>query len=138
MAIALVDSGRLLGRPDWIAEGTRIAQRAAQVANERAGVHDAGICHGAAGLAHTFRRLALATGDALCEAAAERWLAATLALRRPDGASFLALDHTRGGWIRDASLLTGTVGIGLVLLAALAPVEPGWDRLLLLSSEVLP
>jgi hypothetical protein len=30
-----------------------------------------------------------------------------------------------------SSLVEGTIGTGLVLLAAVAPIEPGWDRLFL-------
>jgi len=35
--------------------------------------------------------------------------------------------------VSDPSLLTGAVGIGLALLAATTPVEPMWDRILLLD-----
>jgi hypothetical protein len=34
-------------------------------------------------------------------------------------------------WIDDPGFLTGAAGIGLALLAAVSPVEPAWDRLLL-------
>jgi hypothetical protein len=144
IAIALLDSARLLERPDWTEHGARIAGRAARVPVERAGVHDAAICHGAVGLAHTFRRLAIATGDDACQSAAERWLGSALARRRADddGAGFFAFDVRGRGWVRDASLLTGSAGIGLALLAAITPITPAWDRLLLLSSafttEVAP
>jgi hypothetical protein len=36
-------------------------------------------------------------------------------------------------WVDDASFLTGAEGIGLALLAAISPLEPAWDRLLLAS-----
>jgi lantibiotic biosynthesis protein len=34
-------------------------------------------------------------------------------------------------WTGDPGFLTGAAGIGLALLAAVSPVEPEWDRLLL-------
>ncbi len=136
VAIALADSARLRRRPAWAAEARRIAARAAGIALDRAGVQDAAICHGAAGLAHTLRRLALATGEPTCDDAARRWLGATLAMRRPDaeGAGFFAFEVREHRWVRDRTLLTGSAGIGLALLAAVSPVEPAWDRLLLLST----
>jgi hypothetical protein len=136
VAIALADSARLCDRPDWAAEARRIAARAAAIPLDRAGVQDAAICHGAAGLAHTFRRLALATGEASCDDAARRWLGATLAMRRPDpdGAGFFAFEVRQRQWVRDPTLLTGSAGIGLALLAAVSAIEPAWDRLLLLST----
>jgi hypothetical protein len=36
-------------------------------------------------------------------------------------------------WSDETGFLTGAAGIGLALLAALTPVEPEWDRVLLLS-----
>jgi hypothetical protein len=36
-------------------------------------------------------------------------------------------------WSEETGFLTGAAGIGLMLLAALTPVEPEWDRVLLLS-----
>ena len=35
------------------------------------------------------------------------------------------------GWRPDPGFLTGSAGVGLVLLAATTPVEPEWDRVLL-------
>ena len=37
------------------------------------------------------------------------------------------------GWRDEPGFLTGAAGIGLALLAALFPVEPAWDRVLLAS-----
>jgi hypothetical protein len=35
--------------------------------------------------------------------------------------------------LNDSGVLTGAAGIGLVLLAAATPIEPTWDRMLLLD-----
>jgi hypothetical protein len=38
-------------------------------------------------------------------------------------------------WQADPSFLSGSVGIALALLSAVHPIDPGWDRLLLLSGR---
>lgn len=94
------------------------------------GVRDAGLCHGAAGLAHLNNRFFQATGEPAFADAARSWFAHALALRRPHGVAGVVAD--RGGALApDASLLEGAIGVGLALLAALVPAEPTWDRLLL-------
>ncbi|HEX7277236.1 MAG TPA: lanthionine synthetase LanC family protein, partial [Acidimicrobiales bacterium] len=81
-----------------------------------AGVVDAGLCHGAAGLLHVSNRLYQATGDERQAAAARRWLEPALTLP-----------------VAGAGFLEGRAGVGLALLAATTDVEPEWDRILLLS-----
>ena len=55
--------------------------------------------------------------------------------RGREGSAAFLLSATTGQEILDGGsrLLTGAAGIGLALLAAISPVEPEWDRLLLLS-----
>jgi lantibiotic biosynthesis protein len=88
----------------------------AAAARAECSVGDAGLCHGAAGLAHLYNRFYQATGEALLRDAACDWFARTLAMQ-----------HARRGH----GLLEGTIGIGLALLAAISGIEPGWDRMLL-------
>ena len=62
----------------------------------------------------------------------------TLTLRQPDAgiAGFCNWGMTTSGtlgWVDDSGLLNGAAGIALALLAAATPVEPVWDRLLLLG-----
>jgi lantibiotic biosynthesis protein len=136
IAIALLDTARAMARPDWAAEARRLAERAAGVPLDRSAVRDAGLCHGAAGLAHTFRRIGHATGAAVYDAAARRWWSDALAMRRPGaaGGGLLAYDAQQHKHVRDHALLTGSAGIGLALLAAVSAIEPAWDRLLLCST----
>jgi len=59
-------------------------------------------------------------------------------MRRPGQGigGYLSAENSPGGgldWVEDASLLTGAAGIALALLAAITPIEPTWDRLLLIS-----
>jgi hypothetical protein len=102
-----------------------------------AGVVDAGLCHGAAGLAHLANRAYQASGDERFRAAARRWFAETLAMRTPGdglgGYRFHDVDMATLQPRRSASpdFLDGSAGVALALLAAIGEDEPGWDRLLL-------
>ena len=80
------------------------------------GVVDGTLCHGAAGLAHLANRFFHATGDRAFRDSARRWYRATLELDTAPA---------------EPGLLDGAIGIGLALAAALTPLVPAWDRLLL-------
>lgn len=139
IAVALLGAARQAGNADWEREARRIARAAAARKPETTDVADAGLCHGAAGVGHLFNRLYQATGDEDLAAAARFWFERALDLRHPgEGiAGFLAMVPEPGGamsWQRDPGFLTGAAGIGLALLAAVSPVEPEWDRLLLASN----
>jgi lantibiotic modifying enzyme len=97
---------------------------------------DAGICHGTAGNAHLFNRAYQNTGYAPLKDAANFWLEQTLKMASfSDGfAGFKRYSTPEyGGWQPDLSFLEGISGIGLVIISAMADIEPQWDRILLLS-----
>jgi lantibiotic biosynthesis protein len=116
-----------------------LARGAAMRRPETAGVVDAGICHGAAGLAHLFGRMWQLTGDDAFAAAGRYWLDRTIELRRPElpvaGFPRLMPERERGPLLprAESGLLAGAVGVGLMLLAACHDDEPSWDRALLAS-----
>jgi lantibiotic modifying enzyme len=113
----------------WRDQAVAVALSAATRPPERAGVRDAGLCHGAAGLGHLFNRMFQATGDPRMAEAARFWFRETLRLRRPgEGIGGFA---TYPGDPGEAGLLSGAAGAGLALLAAATTVEPAWDRVLL-------
>jgi hypothetical protein len=126
---ALVRAGQALGEPTWIELGLSAARDVAR--REPTIPLDPGFCHGAVGRAHMFNRLAQATGDGELAEAAVRWYRDTLA-HRAEGAGL-------GGFVvpekgaEPTSVLTGSIGIALGLLAAASPVEPGWDRAFLVA-----
>jgi lantibiotic modifying enzyme len=137
ISAALLLAARCTGESAWESEALETARACARRPLETTGVVDAGFCHGAAGNAHIFNRIFQATGDPAFEEAARFWLAQTLAWRRPGegvaGYSSWEPDEAGSGgrWYADPGLIGGAAGIGLVLLAALSPVEPAWDRLFL-------
>jgi lantibiotic modifying enzyme len=138
IAATLWVAARAAGEPAWEAEALALARAAARGAPRGNGVRDAGLCHGAAGLGHLFNRLHQASGDPELLAAARIWMTRALDLREPGRgvAGFAAWGPDPNGeigWRDDPSLLTGAAGVALALLAAISPVEPAWDRFMLLS-----
>jgi len=123
-AAALVRAGQAMARPAWIEHGLSAAREVAR--REPTARLDAAFCHGTLGRAHMFNRLAQATGDDELAEAARHWYRRTLD-QRAEGAGvggFVFPEETS----EPASILTGSTGIALGLLAAASPVEPGWDR----------
>jgi lantibiotic modifying enzyme len=137
IAAALFAAARCLGEAAWEREALVIAHHATQRALETAGAMDGGLCHGAAGLAHIFNRLHQATEKPWLREAAIFWFERLFELRRPaegiGGYSAVTLIDGRKQHEKDPGLLTGAAGIALALLAAITPIEPAWDRMLLVS-----
>ena len=132
VAVALFSAGVRLGEADWRAAGHALAREAA---GRDVAVGDAGLCHGAAGLAHLYSRFFHATGDELFAQAARDWIRRCLAMRKSGAAvaGFPRLDGPDGPWTADPGLLTGAAGVALALAAAVAPRAPRWDDFVLLS-----
>jgi hypothetical protein len=143
VAAALLLAARGAGKPPWERAARAVARRAAERPPEEAGVVDAGLCHGAAGLGHLFNRLFQATGEPQLGEAAHFWLRRTLEMRQPGrGVAGFAAWQGSGdgtvGWADERGFLMGAGGIALALLAAVTPIEPNWDRVLLVSLPPRP
>jgi hypothetical protein len=140
MVIPLLLAARVLRAPEWEGRVLDIARRAARRPLEETDVVDATLCHGSAGLAHIYNRLLHHTGDPLFGEAARLWFRRALDAYRSGGVAALTVPRKDPGasrWV-GRTLLTGAAGVALALLAASTAVEPGWDRLLLLSSAGTP
>jgi len=138
IAVSLLSAARSVGSRAWEERALAIAHRAARCPIEQAGVQDAGVCHGAAGIGHLFNRLYQATGEAAFVGASRFWFQRTLAMREPGRgiAGYAAWWSSENGttkWVNEPGFLLGVAGIGLALLAASTPLEPLWDRLLLVA-----
>ena len=139
IAAALFFAARAVGEPSWESRALDVALAAAEPGPRASTVQDAGLCHGAAGLGHLFNRMFQATGDERLAAAARSWYERALAFREPGrgagGFRSWAADRTGvSDWRNDPGFLEGAAGVGLALLAAVSPVEPEWDRLLLATT----
>jgi hypothetical protein len=134
IAAALLGAARDVAEPDWVAAALAIARRAADRPYAEAGIQDAALCHGCAGLGHLFNRMAQATDEPELMHAARAWFERTLAMRRPGrGIGGYEAWQADAAWSADPGLLNGAAGIALALLAAISPIEPAWDRMLLVS-----
>jgi len=146
IAAALLVAARCTGREPWETEAISIARNAAKVSFEESRVEDSGLCHGAAGLGHTFNRMYQATGDESLLEAARSWLRRALEMRLADGGvAGYASRRTEGDrpdgpwiWAPTPGILEGAAGVALALLGGFARSEPTWDRLLFLSSVPVP
>jgi lantibiotic biosynthesis protein len=102
---------------------------------------DSALCHGALGIAHIYNRIYHYTQDDLYRRAALDWSSRGMALRE-DGVGIGGYYYWTPGphseKSRDPSFLTGAIGIALALLSLIAPIEPRWDRRMLLSGLQLP
>jgi hypothetical protein len=131
----LLRAGRALGLAKLEAAALGLLRDLAAPLSER-GVPDASFCHGAAGLSHVYNVAFQLTGDGEMRRLARRWLGELLRMRDPDagiaGYRSLRLDGGATRWEDDATLLSGAVGVALVLLAAIEDREPAWQRLFLL------
>lgn len=101
-------------------------------------VVDAGLCHGAAGIAHIFNRMFINTGTVDFKYASEYWFNVTLKMARfDDGLAGFKVWRTKDfdewSWTNDYGFLEGIAGIGLALFSAVSDIEPAWDEALLLS-----
>ena len=83
IAAALLGAARCVAEPAWESAALAIARRAAERPYAEAGIKDAGLCHGCAGLGHLFNRMFQATGEPELAQAARAWFERTLAMRRP-------------------------------------------------------
>jgi hypothetical protein len=137
VAAALLGAAQAVGETGWEREAVAIAAKDCARPFEASGVVDAEICHGTAGLGHVYNRFYQATGEETFARAARGWLERTLSLRRPgEGVGgYLNWWPEIKEWRSDPGFLTGSAGIGLALLAAISPAEPGWDRPMMLSLE---
>jgi lantibiotic modifying enzyme len=138
MAATLLVAAQGAGEPAWERAAVEVARLAAGRPEKEARIQDAGLCHGATGLAQIFNRMYQQTGDEQLASAARAWYERTLRDRTP-GLGFGGFRAWSSGltgtpdWRDDPGFLEGAAGVGLALLAAVSPVEPAWDRVLLVS-----
>jgi lantibiotic modifying enzyme len=141
IALALLQAARACHRDDWERQAYEIARHCLNRPHESAGIIDAGLCHGSAGLAHIYTRFYHHFRDPVFAEGARHWFRHALSFRRENQgcAGYLAWRKTRRdqpmGWDADPGFLTGAAGIGLALISAVFPIEPHWDRVLLMSHE---
>jgi lantibiotic modifying enzyme len=131
---ALWQIGVNANRADWQADAIGILHKAASRRDMAANrVMDACICHGTAGLALLFYKMAIVSGHGEFLDAADHWTRATLDHGQNTTAAAGYLFLTTGNrYVSSYSLLEGITGVGLTLLGLLDADTLGWEQSLLL------
>lgn len=135
IAITLWNTGHRVQNPQYRQAAYDIFEHSVRNRDKKNGsVNDACMCHGSAGIAQIFRRVSLATGDALLAQGAAHWTQQTLQMNTwKDGLAGYKYFHSPN-YENSYNLLEGIAGIGLSLVASLdKDTVPAWDRCLLLS-----
>jgi lantibiotic modifying enzyme len=137
IGMSLWQAAKAAGNKDWEKKAieTLILTTSRKDPKENS-VIDAGLCHGAAGIAHIYNRIYHYTGNEIFKELGLYWLEETMKLSiYEDGYAGYKTWHTEkyGGWVAEAGLLEGVAGVGLMLISMIANIEPGWDRCLFLS-----
>jgi lantibiotic biosynthesis protein len=138
LAAVLHDSAKLIGDIQGMAVALSRIDRTLGWPDNASKVCDAGICHGAFGIAHIYNRLYQAEQLSKYKTMANVWYQKGFSFTREDAGLprfFAWRPDLNPNMQTDKSFLSGDLGIGLSLLAATTTIEPQWDRLLLLSSE---
>jgi hypothetical protein len=91
------------------------------------------VCHGVAGLLQVTLRFANECRSPMFVDAARDLTARLVDAHEPASRFGYRNLESNGGRVDHPGLLDGAAGVALVLLAAATPVEPTWDRVLLLS-----
>ena len=131
IALLLARAATLLDNTDYRQLASQISHSATLRDETQGKVHDAGLCHGSAGVMLLFMLLnSHLNNNELCVAAG-RWLQFTLQLYRAEGLHGLNR-YTGAESEANSCLLDGYAGIGLCLLAALG-ASTNWTDVLLLA-----
>jgi lantibiotic modifying enzyme len=137
IATALWQAGMILKNKNWKQEGLNVLFPLTKITNKNeAGVRDAGLCHGASGIAHTFNRMYNYTNNNAFKNSALFWFEECLKLATfHDGLAGYKVyrDAKFGGWQNVYGYLEGISGIGLALISAVSNIDANWDRSILLS-----
>ncbi|TDX00907.1 lanthionine synthetase LanC family protein [Dinghuibacter silviterrae] len=131
----LYQAGMTFGDPMLIDFAMGVLRHAAgRRGYRRTRVSDGALCHGAAGVAHIFGKIAHKTGDSLFREAADYWIEMTLAwgFHLDVRSGYKKYNPATQMFEPDTSLLEGSAGIGLVLLSYITG-DFGWDACLLLN-----
>lgn len=139
--VGLLNATRRAGLP----EEALWARASACVAREVASAQfaDAGLCHGAMGVAHLFHRLFLASREQAFADAAAAYTAQAFAYFDPDdgmGGFGSARSDAQGRSVRmgNPRLLSGSVGVVLAMHALETGSVPSWDQCLGIDIPVRP
>jgi lantibiotic biosynthesis protein len=142
LAAALAAAADCTGEASWKAKAIETAHASINYLKHffpKAPFTNPHLCHGTAGLGHLFNRLYQTTGVERFKEEARKWFRYTLDMRKPGTgiAGFSKYGINEDGErseLYDPGFIQGAAGIGLAFLGAMTEMEPGWDRLMLISN----
>lgn len=132
--LVLLESAILNQDKYWYKESICILRKTLNRTNvEQESVLDAGFCHGSSGLSYLYYKIYKLTNLKEFLHQSNYWLNDTFQKNTfADGYAGYKAFHQTNGWHKDAGLLQGVSGIGLVLLSRIDNHPPDWDSLLLI------
>lgn len=126
--------GRRLNKTDMIVSSTKALDRCIGRMGEKLTSYR--LCHGTLGVAHIYNRQYQNAGVEVYKEAALEYYSRGLTMRLADVRASRPFAHPSEPATEDhleSSLLGGDLGVALILISAVARIEPRWDRRLLLS-----
>lgn len=122
VAVALLDAAEALHRDDWRQIAISVLEYAANCRRNPAenAVHDAGLCHGATGIAQVFKTMSERTSSPVLADAWKYWDSAVVRNARMVSGKYeyLFYNSLENRFERRVGLLDGSAGVGMYLLDA--------------------
>lgn len=130
VSAAIYQAGLRTGRTDWTDFASTLMDSTLERPLEE--VTAVGLCHGCLGVAHIYRRLFHFSQQESYRIEALRYYQHAIKMldSKPAHVTYIEAIDTHEN---SRTILSGPTGVALALLAAVSPVEPFWDRRLLLS-----
>ncbi len=131
---ALWQTGLLMQRSDWQSIALEVLTKASmRIRNRENRIYDACLCHGTAGLALIFFKMAELTGHERLLEASIHWTRATLDYaQHPDAPAGYLFLGPGNKYVPNLTLLEGITGVGLALNTLINGETGGWETAMLL------
>ncbi len=134
IGISLLRAGKILNNENLSSRALDILRKSAERLDPKeALILDAGLCHGAFGVAHIYRHLYKETNERLFVKTADHWATVGIDLAIHQDGYCGYKKESVGNWVLEDCLLDGISGIGLTMLSYLKNDCKDWDKTLLIG-----
>ncbi len=137
IALALWHASNVLENNVWKEKAINVFSKSlTRNTKETNVIKDASLSLGTSGMAHIYNRIYHYTGDERFKEAARYWLFETLEMGKNE-TGVAGYSAWRGESVnrrdKEFGIIEGIAGIGLVLISSISPIEPLWDKCLMVS-----